>query len=68
MGGQPTVDLIGAANALYNSPAIQAANQAISDRQQALANAQAEINDNPFYSDASEQDNYKKLKIVPMQI
>ena len=48
----PSFDLIGATNAVYNTPAIQAANKAISDRQQASADAQANINDNPFYSDA----------------
>ena len=52
-GGTPKFDLVGATNAAYNTPAIAAANKAISDRQQASANAQAEINDNPFYSEAS---------------
>ena len=37
----------------FNTPEIQAANKAITDRQTALATAQNEINDNPFYSEAT---------------
>lgn len=51
--GQPMFDLVGATNAAYNTPEIQAANKAITDRQLALADAQAKINDNPFYSEAT---------------
>lgn len=58
--GAPTFDLVAATNAAYNTPEIQAANKAIADanaklttRQQALADAQAGINDNPFYSEAT---------------
>lgn len=49
----PTFNLVAATEAAYNTPEIQAAQQAIATRQQALADAQAEINDNPFYSEAT---------------
>lgn len=56
----PKFDLVAATNAAYNTPEITAANKAIDDatgelttRQQALATAQAGINDNPFYSEAT---------------
>lgn len=58
--GAPTFDLIAATKAAYNTPEITAAGQNISDiqakidaRQKALSDAQAGINDNPFYSEAT---------------
>jgi hypothetical protein len=38
---------------VFNTPEIQAANSAITERQTALATAQLGINDNPFYSEAT---------------
>ena len=49
----PVFDLVAATNAAYNTPEIQAANKAITERQAALAKASGEINDNPFYSEAT---------------
>lgn len=49
----PTFDLVGATNAAFNTPEIQAAQKAVSDRQAALAAAEGEVNDNPFYSEAT---------------
>lgn len=70
--GLPTAptpfDLVGATNAAYNTPEITAANQGITSaqtelttRQQALADAQAQINDNPFYSEATRVGKSAKL-------
>lgn len=63
-GSTESFDLLGATNAVYNTPEIQAANKAITDRQQALANAQTEINDNPFYAEASRTGRLAKLQIA----
>jgi hypothetical protein len=57
----PTFDLVAATNAAYNTPEIQAANKAITDRQQALADATGQINDNPFYSEATRVGKLSKL-------
>lgn len=61
-------DLVGATNAAYNTPelktandAITAANTKLTQRQQALADAQAGINDNPFYSEATRVGKSAKL-------
>jgi len=59
--GAPTFDLVAATNAAFNTPEIQAANKAISDRQAALAKASADINDNPFYSEATRVGKQAKL-------
>lgn len=60
MSAPPAFDLVGVTNAAYNSPDIIAANKAFDDtnaqvavRQAALAKAQSNINDNPFYSEAT---------------
>lgn len=61
MAPPPTpFDLVGATNAAYNTPELVGAQKAVDDanglittRQQALAEAQAKINDNPFYSEAT---------------
>lgn len=67
-GKQPYFDLIGATQAAYSTPEITAANSAITaantklrTRQQALADAQANINDNPFYSEATRVGRAAKL-------
>lgn len=52
VGAAPTFDLVGATNAAYNTPEIQAAQKAIIEKKAALAKAQADIDDNPFYSEA----------------
>lgn len=56
----PTFDLKAATESAYNTPEIATSNKTLSDlqakvtaRQQALADAQAGINDNPFYSEAT---------------
>lgn len=53
MPSAPTFDLVGATEAAYNTPEIKAAQEAVTKRQQALADASAGINDNPFYSEAT---------------
>lgn len=60
LGAPPTIDLNAITNAAYNSPEILAANKAITGlneqvnaRQQALTKATMDINDNPFYSEAT---------------
>lgn len=60
-GGAPAFDLVAATNAAYNTPEIQAANTAITARQKALADAQAGINDNPLYSEATRVGKSAKL-------
>lgn len=57
----PTFDLVAATNAAYNTPEIAAAQKAITDRQTALASASSEINDNPFYSEATRVGKQAKL-------
>lgn len=56
----PKFDLVAATEAAYNTPEILAANAAmdannakITERQKAAADAQAVINDNPFFSEAT---------------
>jgi LysM repeat protein len=53
IGGAPGIDLNAITQSAYNSPEIQAAQKSITDRQAALAKASADINDNPFYSEAT---------------
>lgn len=53
LGAAPTIDIQAITNSAYNTPEIQAAQKAIDDRSAALAKASAEINDNPFYSEAT---------------
>lgn len=59
--GAPSFDLVTATNAAYNTPEIQSAQKAVTDRQTALATAQAGINDNPFYSEATRVGKSAKL-------
>lgn len=49
----PVFDLVAATNRVFNTPEIQAAQKAITERQTALAKASGDINDNPFYSEAT---------------
>lgn len=66
--GNGGLDLVALTNSAYNTPEITAANKAIEDigtqittRQKALADAQAGINDNPFYSEATRVGRSQKL-------
>ncbi len=60
--GQPTFDLVAATKAAYETPEIQAAQKAITDRQAALATAQTGINDDPFYSESRRVGEQRKLQ------
>ena len=57
----PAFDEVAATNAAYNTPEITAAKSAITTREQALADATAEVNDNPFYSEATRVGKLAKL-------
>jgi hypothetical protein len=68
LGNVPTIDLNAITQAAYNSPEISASNQKIMDlqsqvtaRQTALSKASADINDNPFYSEATRVGKQAKL-------
>jgi hypothetical protein len=62
MPSAPTFDVVAATKAAYETPEIIAAQKAITDRQQALADAQTNINDNPFYSEATRTGKLSKLE------
>lgn len=60
-GAPGAFNLVDATNSAYNSPEILAAQASITDRQKALALAQSNINDNPFYSEATRVGKSEKL-------
>lgn len=59
--GAPTFDLVAATDAAYGTPEIKAAQKTIADRQAALVTAQTNINDNPFYSEATRVGKQRRL-------
>lgn len=68
-GGVPTIDLNAITQTAYNSPEIVATNQKITEindkviaRQKALDEASAQIDDNPFYSEATRVGKQAKLR------
>jgi hypothetical protein len=58
---QPTIDVQGVYNSAFNTPEITSAQAEIDVKQKAYDDAQAIINDNPFYSEATRVGKAQKL-------